>query len=164
MKKLGTIYFLAGKMAAGKSTYAEELSKETNAVIVSEDDMLSSLFPGEVKNIEDYIHYSLRIKPYVQQLVYTYIDRGIDVIMDFPGNTKRQRKCFKELIHEKELNHTLLYIKAEDDVCLKHLEQRRLDEPSRNHFDSEEVFFKMKEYFEEADSEEGFNITVIPVT
>jgi predicted kinase len=49
---------LCGKMAAGKSTKAAELVASRAAVLFSEDEWLSRLYPGQVNNIEDYVKYS----------------------------------------------------------------------------------------------------------
>ena len=81
--------------------------------------------------------------------------------MDFPGNTIKQREWFKSIIIESSSLHKLIYLKADDDLCLKHLEKRRLSSPERNQFDTMEVFKQVTSYFQEPSEEEGYNIELI---
>jgi hypothetical protein len=41
---------------------------------------------------------------------------GVSVVMDFPGNTKKQRTWFKEIFSEEDIPHKLIYLKADDDA------------------------------------------------
>jgi len=41
-----TLYFMCGKMAAGKSTLSKELARMHNAVLLNRDDWLAALYPG----------------------------------------------------------------------------------------------------------------------
>ena len=67
-----TLYFMCGKMAAGKSTHARELARAKNAVILVQDELLDALYPGEIRTIEDFIKYSARVRnavsPYIAEL------------------------------------------------------------------------------------------------
>jgi adenylate kinase family enzyme len=157
----GKLIFFSGKMAAGKTTYAKSLSKEPNTIYLSEDEILSSFYPNEVKNIEDYVLYSKRIKPYVMSLVKKLTENGLIVIMDFPGNTLKQREWFKNLIEVCQVDSRLIYLKTEDDVCIHQILKRRQENPERHRWDSEEMFNKVTKYFQEPTDEEGFNLEVI---
>ena len=81
--------------------------------------------------------------------------------MDFPGNTKKQRSWFKEILAEAQIPHKLVYLQADDQVCLKRIEQRRKIAPERIQFDTEEIFHQVTSYFQPPSDEEGFNIEVI---
>ena len=161
MKNKGTLYFFCGKMGVGKTTYSIELANEKKAVLFSEDEWLSNLFPGEIHNFNDYIQYSKKIKPILIKHVSQLLRLGISVVMDFPGNTIKQREWFKSIIIESSSLHKLIYLKADDDLCLKHLEKRRLSSPERNQFDTMEVFKQVTSYFQEPSEEEGYNIELI---
>jgi predicted kinase len=56
------LYFMCGKMAAGKSTHARELARTKNAVIFVRDEILSALYPGEIRDIPDFVKYSARVR------------------------------------------------------------------------------------------------------
>lgn len=86
---------------------------------------------------------------------------GVSVVMDFPGNTKKQRSWFKEIFFEDQILHRLIYLQAEDQLCLKRIEQRRQDSPERARFDTEEVFHQVTRYFQAPTDDEEFNIEVL---
>jgi predicted kinase len=161
MKTDGTLYFFCGKMAAGKSTCSKKLANEMNAVFISEDEWLSAIYPDEIKNFDDYINYSSRLKPLLKEHVKHILHSGVSVVMDFPGNTRKQRAWFKDIFSESHIPHKLIYLKADDQLCLKRLEQRRKSTPERARFDTEEVFHQVTAYFQEPSDEEGFNMEVV---
>lgn len=160
MNTSGTLIFFCGKMGAGKSTLAAHIAHERGAVFISEDDWLAALFSGEIQNFNDYIKYASRLKsvigPHVQQLLLA----GLTVVMDFPGNTRKQRAWFRDLCLTQAIPHELVYLAADDEVCLTQLEQRRQEQPERAHFDTEDVFRMVTAYFEPPADSEGFNVVL----
>ena len=92
MKQLGTLYFFCGKMGAGKSTKSKQLAIEKQAVLLSEDEWLSSFYPNQISAFEDYLKFSAQLKPMVKKLVQNILSVGTNVVMDFPGNTQKQRR------------------------------------------------------------------------
>lgn len=87
MRPYGTLIFFCGKMGAGKSTLSTKIARERGAVVISEDEWLAALFPGEIKNFKDYISYSSRLKPVLRLHVEQMLVAGTTVVLDFPGNT-----------------------------------------------------------------------------
>lgn len=158
---VGTLYSLCGKMGAGKSTYAGIVASEHNAVVISEDDWLSQLFPGQINNFDDYRRYSSRLKPLLREHVKKLLQAGTNVVMDFPANTVGQRKWLRELGGSSANDNILIYIKASDPTCLKQIAIRRQEQPERARFDTEAVFDQVTAYFQEPAEGEGFIIEVI---
>ena len=78
--------------------------------------------------------------------------------MDFPANTVSHRKWFQTLYSEINAPHELIYLDISDEICLKQIAQRRIEQPERALFDTEEVFRRVTSYFEEPSVDEGFNI------
>ena len=56
MDTKGTLIFFCGKMGAGKTTLSLQPAQELNAVLISEDDWLASLYPNEIKDFNEYLH------------------------------------------------------------------------------------------------------------
>ena len=150
----------SGKMGAGKSTKSKQVSQDRNAVLISEDEWLSTLYPNQITSFEDYLHHSSLLKPLVKTHVVNILKTGTDVVMDFPANTVNQRKWFKELITEAKAPNVLIYLNVSNDVCLKQIEKRRTEYPERAIFDTETMFNEVTKYFQEPDQSEGFNIQV----
>lgn len=161
MSSYGTLIFFCGKMGSGKSTLSAKIARERGAVLLSEDEWLSALFPGEIKDFNDYISYSLRLKPLLRTHVEQMLVVGTTVVLDFPGNTMKQRAWFREIYSERGIPHELYYVEANDEVCLKQLEQRQKEQPERAEFDTPEVFRMVTGYFEPPADSEGFNVKVV---
>lgn len=155
------LVLLCGKMGAGKSTKAIELANERNAVLISEDVWLSSLYPDQIVSIEDYMRLSKVIKPLVKPLVQDILKSGANVVMDFPANTVGQRQWLKSIFSEIEARHELIYLKVADEVCLQSIAKRRIEQPKRAATDTEDMFLRVTKYFVEPSPNEGFNITLI---
>ena len=161
MKATGVLIFLCGKMGAGKTTKSKQLAHDRNAVLISEDEWLESLYPGKIATFDDYIKFSGQLRPLVTSHVQNILRTGTDVVMDFPANTVSQRKWFKTLFSEVNAPHELIYLNISDDVCLNQIAQRRIKQPERASFDTEEVFHHVTRFFEEPRADENFNITRI---
>ncbi len=159
MRKKGTLIFFCGKMGAGKSTKSELIASEKNAVLLSEDDWLSALYPQQISSFDDYLKYSAQLKPLVRSHVQNILSTGTNVVMDFPANTHGQRKWFLNLVSEIGANHELVYLNVSDELCLKHIGQRRTEQPERAAFDTEAVFTQVTKFFEAPNRSEGLNIT-----
>ena len=158
MDTKGTLHFFCGKMAAGKSTKAAELTSSHNAILLSEDQWLRQLYPQEIKVFDDYIRYSARIKPLLRFHVQNLLKAGLSVVMDFPANTKGQRAWFKKIYSEHDLPHQLHYIKVSDEMCINQLKKRSENLPAGTAFTSEEEFHVVNSYFQPPSEQEGFNI------
>ena len=164
MKKNGVFVFFCGKMGAGKSTLAKQIAKEMDAILLSEDEWMSAIFPDEIKTFKDYLKYSPRLKSILTKHVKDMLKKGTSVVMDFPGNTVEQRNWFREIFFADQIPHKLIYLDVEDSQCLEHLKKRRQEDPSRSNFDTEKVFHEVSRHFIAPSPSEGFNIEVIKTT
>ncbi len=154
----GVLTFFCGKMGAGKSTKAQEIAHSDNAVLLSEDEWLSSLYPKAIASLKDYVEYSNKIKPQIKKLVQSILSTGSSVVMDFPANTPSQRDWFRSIFTEIDAPHNLVYIDLSNDTCLKQIEKRRIEQPERAVTDTAEMFEEVTKYFVEPTLEEGFNM------
>jgi predicted kinase len=160
-RKTGTLILFSGKMGAGKTTESKRVSQDRNAVLISEDHWLSLLYPDQITSFDDYIHFSSLLRPLIKAHVVNILKTGTDVIMDFPANTIKQRKWFKALTAEADAPALLIYLKVNNDICLKQIKKRSIEQPERAMFDTESMFMEVTQFFQEPDQEEGFTIQVI---
>ncbi|MCD1589084.1 ATP-binding protein [Halomonas sp. IOP_14] len=160
MKK-GVLTFFCGKMGAGKTTKSREISQERNAVLLSEDEWISSIYPNSIKTLDDYIEYSGRLKPQMKKLVQSILASGTNVVMDFPANTIPQREWFKSIFSEIQAPHELIYIDQPNAICLGQIAKRRIEHPQRAATDTEEMFELVTKHFVAPTLDEGFNTTVV---
>lgn len=161
MGSFGTLIFFCGKMGAGKSTLASRIARERCAVLISEDEWLAALFPGEINDFNDYIRYSSRLKPILGPHVEQILVAGTSVVLDLPGNTRKQRSWFKGICSQRDIPHELFYLAVDDEVCLEQLKKRRKEQPQRAKFDTEEVYREVTQYFEPPEESEAFNVKVV---
>lgn len=157
----GTLIYFCGKMGVGKSTKSKIVAAERNAVLISEDEWLSKLYPDQILSFEDYIKFSSQLRPLIKSHVQNILKTGTNVVMDFPANTKKQRAWFNKLSIEAESKAELIYLKANNELCLKQISQRAIEQPSRAVFDTEEVFNHVTKYFEEPTEKEVNHLVVI---
>lgn len=156
---VGLLTFFCGKMGAGKSSKAKEIAQECNAVLLSEDEWLASLYPNKISSLNDYTEYSNLLKPPIKKLVQAILTSGTNVVMDFPANTILQRDWFRRIFSEVGAPHNLVFIDMPNEVCLKQLAKRRLEQPQRAATDTPEMFEQVTQYFAAPTAEEGFNIS-----
>jgi predicted kinase len=71
------LYFLCGKMAAGKSTLARELARRENAILLVQDELLVRLFPGEIVDIPGFVKYSSRLRNALAAHICSLLSSGI---------------------------------------------------------------------------------------
>ncbi len=153
-----TLHFFCGKMAAGKSTLAKNLAEEHNAILLCEDDWLSQLYPEEIMDISGYIKYAARLHSLFSEHVQSLLYHGVSVVLDFPGNTKEQRKWFRTIFEQANVPHILHFIDVSDEICKRQLNERSKDKPVGAAFTSEKEFDAMSRYFQVPAESEGFNI------
>ncbi len=154
----GTLIFFCGKMGSGKSTKSREIAQERNAVLLSEDEWLASLYPNKIASLEGYIKYSKQLNPQIKTLAQSILITGTDVVMDFPATTLSQREWFRGIFSEVEASHRLIYIDATDDLCLEQIEKRRIEQPERAKTDTPEMFAQVTKYFVAPTPEERFTV------
>jgi predicted kinase len=154
----GTLYFLCGKMASGKSTLARELATRENAMLFEQDHWADTLFPNMIVNVASYLEYSGRINRLVAPLVVDVLSRGISVVMDFPGNTRNQRAWFRSIIEQAGVDHELHFIDMPDEICRAQLRARSAHLPPGTKWTTDEDFDLIAAHFRAPSDEEAFNV------
>jgi predicted kinase len=152
------LFFLCGKMAAGKSTLAKELAGREGAVLLAQDEFLAALYPGEIIVLADFVRCSSRLRNALTPLVCALLAKGISVVMDFPGNTRDQRAWFRTLFDRARVAHELHFIDAPDTLCKSQLKERSKDLPPGTPWTTEAEFDAITAYFQPPADDEGFNV------
>jgi predicted kinase len=156
----GTLFFLCGKMAAGKSTLARQLAARERAVLFVQDEWVETLYPNQIVNVATYIEYSGRINRILAPYVVSLLSRGISVVMDFPGNTRNQRAWFRDIIDRSGADHELHFVDTPDAICKAQLKTRSAHLPPGTKWTTEEDFELISSHFRAPADEEQFNIVV----
>ena len=152
------LYFMCGKMAAGKSTHARELARTTNAVLFVQDEFLSALYAGEIRDIDDFVKYSARVRDALSLHIQDLLSRGVSVVLDFPGNTKAQRQWFRELFEGASVEHELHFVGVPNDLCKLQLWHRSAALPAGSPWTTDVEFDAITTYFQAPAEDERFNV------
>lgn len=120
------LHMLCGKIASGKSTLAAELAAAPGTVLVSEDVWLAALYPDTLLTLKDYVRCSQRLRDAMGPHVTALLGAGLSVVLDFPANTRGQRRWFKEIIESTGVAHALHVLDVSDEVCLARLRAQYL--------------------------------------
>ena len=158
MSSEAKLYFMCGKMAAGKSTYAKQLAQDQNALLLVQDDFVAALFPGEIQDIPSFVKYSGRLKAALSGHICDLLSRGIPVVLDFPGATRNQRQWFRDLFERANVEHELHYIVASDDLCKRQLRERSAALPAGSAWTTDAEFELITSYFQAPADDEQFNV------
>lgn len=153
-----TLMFMCGKMAAGKSTLAHALAERHNAVLVTQDDWLATLFPREIVDVPTFLDRSLRLRNALATHICVLLSKGISLVLDFPANTKEQRAWFREILVCTGVAHELHFIDAPDALCKRQLKDRSKDLPVGTPWTTDAEFDAITTYFQPPSEAEGFNI------
>lgn len=145
-------------MAAGKSTLAQKIAKQEDAVLLVQDRLLSALFPDEISDIPSFVKYSSRLQDALSEHICSLLSKGISVVLDFPGNTRKQRAWFRQLFEAANVEHELHYLEVTDELCKRQLRQRSKALPDNSPFTSDAEFDEITKYFQEPSEDEKFNV------
>ena len=137
---------------------AKTLAARENAILLVLDDLLAELYPGEVIDIALFVEYSNRISRAMVPHICTMVSKGMTVVLDFPGNTRRQRAWFTRLIELSGADHELHYIDVSDEVCKQQLAKRSQSLPEGSAWTTEAEFEAITAHFDPPADEEGFNV------
>ena len=155
---LPKLIFMCGKMAAGKTTLSRELAARENAVLLVQDDFLAALYPGEILDIPDFVRCSSRLRDALSPHIGALLAKGLSVVLDFPGNTTKQRAGFRTLFMQADVAHELHFIDAPDDLCKRQLKERSKHLTAGIPWTTDAEFDAITGYFEEPSADERFNV------
>lgn len=159
-----TLHFLCGRLASGKTTLARRIASEKNAVLFCEDEWLSKLSDGIV-SFDDYLKWSRRCRSVMAPLIVNSLRCGTSVVLDFAGNTPKERAWVRSLFNEAGAMHQLHLLEADEEECLRRLMRRNVERPEGLHFaDTSEVDFRaICKWFQPPSEEEAFSVTRYPM-
>lgn len=151
------LHLMSGKIASGKSTLAKNLAAEQSAILLSEDNWLSRLYPDQIKSVTDYVRLSRQIREVLGPLVTDMLNTGVTVVLDFPANTPEDRRWLRSLADSAEVSHCVHYLEVDEDICRSRLHMR--NRRAEHEFSATDAQFDLiTSYFRAPDEDEGLQI------
>ncbi|WP_374359536.1 AAA family ATPase [Pseudoduganella danionis] len=151
------LHLVCGKIAAGKSTLTAQLASAPGTVLLSEDRLLSTLYPDEIRTLTDYVRCAGRLHDAMAGVIVAMLAAGSSVVLDFPANTPAARAWMRSLIDHAGCQNALHYLDVSDQECKLRL-RRRNDEGLHPYNTSEAEFDLITSYFVPPAEEEGFHV------
>lgn len=153
-----TLHLVCGKIAAGKSTLAARLAARPATVLIGEDRWTSALFGVEMKDVADYVRVSARLRAAMGPHVTDLLAAGIDVVLDFPGNTRATRAFWRAVAEAAGARILLHWIDVPDEICRTRLGQRNAEGEHEFAGVTDEQFDLITSYFQPPEESEGLII------
>jgi len=155
----GTLHFISGRLAAGKTSLARRLIADHKAVLFCEDVWLSKLSDG-ISSFDDYLKWSRRCRSVMGPLITDILRAGSSVVLDFAGNRIDERAWALHLSEEAGSPHVLHFLDVDEEECLRRLLLRNQSKPNGLYFASttEAEFRAICKYFQLPKPEEGLVI------
>jgi predicted kinase len=153
---VGTLHFVCGKLASGKTTLARRIAEECGGVLVSEDVWLERLFPGTPHwTFQEYLQRATAFRAAISPHVAELLRRGVCVVFDFAGNTPEERRWVRSISEQVSGEHLLHYLDVPDAICKERLRRRNAAMPEGAQITSEEEFDAITKYFVPPSADEG---------
>lgn len=106
------VILLIGRLCSGKSTYARQLVAEENAVLLSADELMQTLFPQGAGESHDL--YARRCRAYLYHQARQLASQGMLPLMDFGFWSRSMRQEAAEALSGLELDWRYLDVPQEE--------------------------------------------------
>ena len=116
------VFLICGKICCGKTTYANKICAENNAVLLSVDEITLALFGQYCGDKHD--EYVERTEKYLLNKSLELIENKINVVLDWGFWTKAKRKAVKEFYKSRNIECELHYIDISDKTWKSRLHMR----------------------------------------
>ena len=152
---MSKVYLICGKICSGKSTYAEQLRVQNNAVLLSTDEITLALFGQHCGDKHD--DYVERTQNYLFNKSLKLIEVGINVILDWGFWMKEERDYAREFYNNRNIECEFHYVDISDETWKARLKKRNsevLVEETSAYYIDDNVAKKFASMFEEPSEDE----------
>mgnify|MGYP003303386906 CR=1 FL=1 len=155
---MAKVILICGKICSGKSTYAEQLRIQNNAVLLSTDEITLALFGQHCGDKHD--DYVERTQNYLFNKSLELIEVGINVILDWGFWLKEERDYARGFYNSRNIEYEFHYIDISDETWKSRLKKRNSEiaaEETSAYYVDENLLAKCNSIFE-APSEEEIDV------
>ena len=116
------VYLICGKICCGKTTYAQKLCKEKNAILLSVDEITLTLFGQHCGDKHD--EYVERTEKYLLNKSLELLENNFNVVLDWGFWTKAERESAKRFYKSRNIVCELHYIDISGETWKSRLRKR----------------------------------------
>ena len=156
------VYLCCGKIACGKSRWAEAFRKERRAVVLSCDELtipLADILTGPVHD-----RVTPAVKTYLLSVARQILETGSDVILDWGFWLRKDRGQVRRFFEELGFPVCLVYFPLTREQWLKNIEDRnrRIAEGTYGAYPADQGLIEKCDSLFEAPSEDEADLIVPP--
>lgn len=142
-----TIHIIHGFICSGKTTFAEKLAKEKNAIIFSFDEWMVKIFGPKHSDLEGF-KYGSKIQDLISSVYRRILELGIDVILDDGFWLRSDRDRIRRYAIENGFDCILYSINCPEKILIQRLRNRNARQSDDSVYISESKFMNSKQHFE----------------
>ena len=120
---MSKVYLVCGKICSGKTTYAKKICAKSNAILLSVDEIMLSLF-DQCCGPQLHQEYERRLKGYLFEKSLELLKNGSDVVLDWGFWTTAERNATKEFYRTQGISCELHYVDVDDKTWEQQLNKR----------------------------------------
>ena len=129
MCEMTTLHLMIGLPCSGKTTYARELAKETNSLLLTPDVWQSELFPNDAAGERVAYENHFKIEKIMWDVAERVLSMGCNVILDFGCWTRVERDDFRNRAKMLGVEFKLHYMNVPHSELYRRLEERNKNLP-----------------------------------
>lgn len=152
---MAKVLLICGKIASGKSVYAERIKKQENAVMLSVDELVLTVMGSDLGDKHDQI--TDRVQSYLFEKSLEIVRAGTNVLLDWGFWTKERREAAREYYRANSIESEFHYIDVPDAVWQRNIAIRNqavLDGKTDAYYVDEGLMLKLQSLFEAPQKEE----------
>ncbi|MBE5774664.1 MAG: ATP-binding protein [Clostridiales bacterium] len=152
---MAKVMLICGKIASGKSVYAEKLVEYENAVMLSVDELVLSILGSDLGDKHDEI--TGRVQAYLFDKSLEIVRAGANVLLDWGFWTRERRSAARAFYQERGVACEFHYIDVPEDVWRRNIAIRNqavLDGKTDAYFVDEGLMQKLHSLFEAPERDE----------
>ena len=119
---MSKVILICGKICCGKTTYANKICAENNAVLLSVDEITLALFGQHCGDKHD--EYVERTEKYLLNKSLELIKKDINIVLDWGFWTKAERESVKRFYKSCNIECELHYIDINEETWKYRLNKR----------------------------------------
>lgn len=119
---MAKIILICGKVCSGKSTYANKVKQDCNAVILSCDEITLGLFDGQLGEKHDDVLN--KVKSYLYKKAEEIVAAGTNVILDFGFWSSLERRNITKVFIDKGIEIEWHYVEVTEEIWRSNIQKR----------------------------------------